>query len=175
MTLTSAQEQAMWRFVRAYAIERSSLNASNEDFGSLRGDTLDAARALLEVSEPPKVEDSGPVFAPTAPSVEDAISAIGSWRSLRVAEIDSAIVNALRLYREEHVSRVAELSRVRRFAREAAEQDKRTLEAMGAKNDRLEERIEKAIENLGPRLHGQGGGHLSCKSCNAIRILRGEQ
>ena len=162
MTLTPAQEQAMWRFVRAYAIERSSLNASNEDFGSLRGDTLDAARALLEVSEPPKGRIvSGSIDGPSC-TVRGEASAPAPGRSVeqilelmcgyelkadRVSYADQART-ALRLYREQQNTH------------------KRTLEAMGAKNDRLEERIGKAYnESL--------DGHSMYSYAGAIRGILG--
>jgi len=160
MTLTPAQEQAMWRFMREFAQYWSSSDADAR-YGHLESGKA-AARALLEVSEPPKGRIvSGSIDGPSC-TVRGEASAPAPGRSVeqilelmcgyelkadRVSYADQART-ALRLYREQQNTH------------------KRTLEAMGAKNDRLEERIGKAYnESL--------DGHSMYSYAGAIRGILG--
>jgi hypothetical protein len=150
----------------------------------------ESARALLEVSEPPK-EANRPNdvhsihCAARKPggldcdchtripsrTAEEFLETFVADGALRKHGYTIPMREALRLYREERVSCAAELSRVQRYAREAADQNKRTLEAMGAKNDRLEERIERAIaraESIGTE------APASTLAQAIVGLLRGE-
>jgi len=150
MTLTPAQEQALWKFVREFA-RYWRASGSLEDQAAMA-----AARALLEVSEPPKEYDEGELMKTRDPEL--LLSA--ALRDLdplpQVGRAEMFISMALRIYREEQ------------------DTHKRTLEAMGAKNDRLEERIERAIKTLHVVHNPDHPMSPTCNICEARRILRGE-
>jgi len=137
MTLTPAQEQAMWRFVLSYA---------RYWYGPFPGEgrqgVLDAARALLEVSEPPKES-----LYPYSEIFTILIGMIGPGDPYRIRT---------------HVDRALGLIR----------QQMDALEAMGAKNDRLEERIEKAIYHC--ECAAQSGEYEPEAAMRTISALRGE-